>query len=244
MASSPYFELSWSILSTIGLMNVLFGLLIIAVVGFSTLPSVAILVSVATAVANGLCYYCTYTNNPAINKAVASVVADMMWLVQEVGLSFYTLIILRATLDRRNRRLYLQMFSALVVVIGAIRMVILVLNVKITLNPSTVRDTLVIINNLHCGYFIAIAMLECVGSYFLVRKLSSGEKAMKKAHLNASFLHFIIRSTEFRLTLLAVIGVGRAITHLCNPSYRVTTDLSSQVDRFFYTAECLFPIMI
>ncbi|KAH7116298.1 hypothetical protein EDB81DRAFT_916587 [Dactylonectria macrodidyma] len=243
MAPSPYFELSWSILSTIGVINVLFGIVIIAIVG-CTAPSVALVVSVATAVANGLCYYCSYTDNPAINKAVASVVADLMWLVQETGLSFYTLIILRATLDRRNRILYVRIFAVLVIIIVAIRMVILVLNVKMTLNSGTVLASLVINNNLHCGYFIAIAMLECVGSFFLVRKFSRGKKAMKQAHLNTDLFHYIMRSTEFRLTLLAVIGLGRAVTHLCNPSFRVVTDLSSQIDRFFYTAECMFPVMI
>ncbi|KAF7555162.1 hypothetical protein G7Z17_g2385 [Cylindrodendrum hubeiense] len=113
-----------------------------------------------------------------------------------------------------------------------------------TLNSDTVLASLVISNNLHCGYFIAIAVLECAGSFFLVRKFSSGKKAMKQAHLNSGLFHYIMRSTEFRLTLLTVIGMGRAITHLCNPSYRVITDLSSQIDRFFYTAECMFPIMI
>lgn len=123
-------------------------------------------------------------------------------------------------------------------------MAILVLNVKMTLNSDSVLVSLVISNNLHCGYFIAIATLECVGSFFLVRKFSSGEKAIKQAQINTSLFHYIMRSTEFRLTLLAVIGVGRGVTHLCNPSYRVITDLSSQIDRFFYTAECMFPIMI
>ncbi len=48
-----YFEESWAILSSLGLVNVLFGLMII---GITSLSPVSIVVSVAGAIANGLCY--------------------------------------------------------------------------------------------------------------------------------------------------------------------------------------------
>lgn len=83
MASDPvFFELSWSILSTIGAANVFFGLLVISVTNFSPIAVVPLITSTACAVANGLCYYAFYlTYPPAVNRAVASAFADMLWLV-------------------------------------------------------------------------------------------------------------------------------------------------------------------
>ena len=77
-----YFELSWSILSTIGAVNVFFGLIVISLANFSLLATVPIISSAAGAVANGLCYYAFYlTSPPVTNQAVASVFADILWLV-------------------------------------------------------------------------------------------------------------------------------------------------------------------
>lgn len=83
MASDPvFFELSWSILSIIGVANVFFGLLVISVTSFCPIAAVPLITSTACAVANGLCYYAFYlTYPPAVNRAVASAFADMLWLV-------------------------------------------------------------------------------------------------------------------------------------------------------------------
>lgn len=51
-----YFEESWAILSSLGLVNVLFGLMIIGITSLSPVSIVPIVVSVAGAIANGLCY--------------------------------------------------------------------------------------------------------------------------------------------------------------------------------------------
>lgn len=76
-----YFELSWAILSTIGIANFLYGLTIIAITRVTPVSLVPIVVSLAAAVANGLCYYAFYADNPRINTAVASAIADVFWLV-------------------------------------------------------------------------------------------------------------------------------------------------------------------
>jgi hypothetical protein len=76
-----YFELSWAILSTIGLFNVFLGFMVIGIAGFSMVSLVPMIVSVAMAVANGLCYYAFYADNAVTNKAVASAFADIFWLV-------------------------------------------------------------------------------------------------------------------------------------------------------------------
>jgi hypothetical protein len=83
MSSAPvYFELGWSILSTIGLVSVLFGALVAGITNISPVLMVPIVVSAACAVANGLCYYAFYLEgNPKDGTLVAAAAADIMWLV-------------------------------------------------------------------------------------------------------------------------------------------------------------------
>lgn len=82
VAPLPYFELSWSILSTIGIANTLFGLLVGGITTFSPICAVPIVTSIGGAVANGLCYYAFYNDaNPVLGRAIASVFADILWMV-------------------------------------------------------------------------------------------------------------------------------------------------------------------
>lgn len=74
-----YFETSWSILSSISLVNVLIGFLVVGITSLTPVTLVPIVVSAAAAVADGLCYYAFYQQNPKIQTAVASVVADLLW---------------------------------------------------------------------------------------------------------------------------------------------------------------------
>ena len=87
MATSPvpvYFELSWAVLSTIGLVNFGFGLMVVGIIGFPRIALVPIVVSVACAIANGLCYYAFYGGYSVTGTAVASGFADVAWLVSEI----------------------------------------------------------------------------------------------------------------------------------------------------------------
>jgi hypothetical protein len=77
-----FFELSWSILSTIGAGNVFFGILVISVTNLSPIAVIPLITSFACALANGLCFYAFYlTTIPPTNRAVASAFADIFWLV-------------------------------------------------------------------------------------------------------------------------------------------------------------------
>ena len=78
---TAYFELSWSILSTIGLFLTVIGIWAILITRVSPLHLVPIIVSIACAIANGLCYYAFYTDYPMRQRVVASVFADIFWLV-------------------------------------------------------------------------------------------------------------------------------------------------------------------
>jgi hypothetical protein len=77
-----YYETSWSILSTIGLINVLIGFLVIGITSLSPITIVPIVVSSASAIADGLCYYAFYADYPIIPTAVAAGFADFFWLVR------------------------------------------------------------------------------------------------------------------------------------------------------------------
>jgi hypothetical protein len=75
-----FFELGWGILSTIGGASFFLGLLVVNVTGFSPIAAVPLVTSAACAVANGLCFYAYYTDNPpTANKAVAAAFADILW---------------------------------------------------------------------------------------------------------------------------------------------------------------------
>src|SRR4051794_26658522 len=84
-----FFVTAEGILSTIGFNNVLVGLMVAGIVGeFSDLVFVVIVNSAAVCLANGLCYYCYDADYPTINTAVASVFADLAWLVSAIGTRF------------------------------------------------------------------------------------------------------------------------------------------------------------
>jgi hypothetical protein len=80
-SASAYFELSWAILSTIGLANVVHGFMVIGIIGRSRIVFVPITVSAAGALANGLCYYAFYSNYALEGKLAASAFGDFFWLV-------------------------------------------------------------------------------------------------------------------------------------------------------------------
>jgi hypothetical protein len=83
MASTQlYFEGSWSILSTIGLVNVINGLTVISIIGVTPIALVPVLISVATAIANGLCYYAYYAHYGKRSTVAAAALADVFWLVR------------------------------------------------------------------------------------------------------------------------------------------------------------------
>lgn len=81
MSDLIYFESSWAVLSSIGIANFLFGLIIVSITRLSIVVVVPLVVSIATALANGLCFYAFYQDHPTTQKAVASAFADIFWLV-------------------------------------------------------------------------------------------------------------------------------------------------------------------
>lgn len=76
-----YFEIGYSILSSLGISNALSSLLVIGILGVSRLSLVPLIVSVACAIANALAYYSFYTHHEVSKRVAASVISDVAWLV-------------------------------------------------------------------------------------------------------------------------------------------------------------------
>ena len=161
--------------------------------------------------------------------------------MQEVGLSYYTYVILCAILDNRVLKIYTFIFWSLACATAAIRVSILIVHVRQFLQLSTNIEKLA--QQLHVSYFGCIALLECVGTFFLVRKAFLDSKHAQFS-LVSKLVRHVIHSAEFRLALLALIGLSRAIANTTATWFVEANTLASQVDRFFYTIEFLFPLML
>lgn len=134
------------------------------------------------------------------------------------------------------------MFWFFIAVIVVIRVTITVQRARLILNADLNLQN--IINRLHVGYFTSLALVECVSAYFLLRRFASGKKSSQQADLGTGLFRHLMRSTEIRLATLALIGTTRAITYYFQPAAQRATSTAGQVDRFMYTLESMFPIMI
>ncbi|KXH48485.1 hypothetical protein CSIM01_04864 [Colletotrichum simmondsii] len=238
-----YFELSWSILSTIGAANVILGFLIVGITTFSQITAVPIVSSASGAIANGLCYYAFYDETYSLkSKAAASIFGDIFWMIQEVGLSFYSYVLLRRILKDLGWKIFNSLFWIMVLSIISIRIMIAASRAKFILRGNTNLQSTV--NNLHIGYFVLIASLECISSFFLLKTFAEVKSTSLRAALKGGLFKYLMRSTEVRLATLALVGTMRAVTYSFQIAAQSATNAASQIDRFAYTLECLFPVVM
>ena len=101
-----------------------------------------------------------------------------------------------------------------------------------------------LINYLHITYFVLIAVIECFSSFFLLSTFETAKRMSHKAALGTGLFRHLMRSTEVRLALLAVLGTMRAITYSFQVNAQSASDVAGQLDRFAYTMECLFPVIM
>lgn len=100
------------------------------------------------------------------------------------------------------------------------------------------------VNNLHIGYFVLIASLECISSFFLLKTFAEVKSTSLRAALKGGLFKYLMRSTEVRLATLALVGTMRAVTYSFQIAAQSATNAASQIDRFAYTLECLFPVVM
>jgi len=94
------------------------------------------------------------------------------------------------------------------------------------------------------AYFPLIAVLECVSAYYLLISFAKAKINSRKRVTKTGLFRFLMRSTEVRLSLLALVGIMRAVPYSFQTEAQSATHTASQVDRFAYTLECLFPILM
>ncbi|EXK75960.1 hypothetical protein FOQG_19278 [Fusarium oxysporum f. sp. raphani 54005] len=244
MADAPvplFFELSWSILCTICMGNVLLGCLVCGITNWTLLAAVPMFSSAAGAIANGLCYYVYYEKHPATMTAVASVFSDIFWLFQEAGLLFYSYIILKIVLRGMRWRVFMSLFWTGIVGICIVRVVIITFRVRSILAGN--NDLLATINHIHTAYFGLIASLECLSAYFLMVLFTSAKASSAEIARSGGLFQYLARSTEMRVALLALQGTLRAVTHSFKTAGQTAENIATQLDRFFYALFCLIDLL-
>jgi len=141
-----------------------------------------------------------------------------------------------------SRRIFITVFWISMLGILVVRTMIAVFRFRLIRDQDTVRQEF--INHLHIAYFVLIALVECVSAYFLLRTFAAGHKMSVTAFTTTTPFRYLIRSTELRLALLALLGIMRAVTYSFQVSAQSATSVASQLDRFAYTMECMFPIIL
>lgn len=148
--------------------------------------------------------------------------------------------ILKHILEKRTRLVFIILFWTLITIVAALRMGILVTRLNYILGGSKSNGLLNTIGDLHISYFTSIALVECVSALFLLRKFNQTRQFAVKTGL----FSYLMRSTEIRLSLLALVGIVRAVTYSFQATAQSATTVASQLDRFAYTLECMFPVMM
>jgi hypothetical protein len=140
--------------------------------------------------------------------------------------------------------------------ISCIRTVILVTRIRFILSTASTGDLNAVassagdtrlqslVDNLHVGYFSSIALVEVASAFFLLREFRAARRISVRAAIKTGLFSYLMRSTEIRVALLAVVGITRAITYSFQNSAQSATNTASQVDRFAYTLECVFPVVM
>ncbi|KAK6506567.1 hypothetical protein TWF506_011472 [Arthrobotrys conoides] len=205
---------------------------------------IPIVVSGACAIANGLCYYAFYASYPMKSRIVAAGFADAFWFIQEAGLSMYSYQILAKVLRRRQKTVFMLLFWTCITVIFGCRLGILISRIEDIQNPENSLQKR--INRLHMAYFVMIASVETISAFFLLRTFAKAKRASVavQSWTAKGLFELLSRSAEIRLATLCPIGITRAITYSFQATAQSATNTASQLDRFVYTLECLFPMVM
>lgn len=100
------------------------------------------------------------------------------------------------------------------------------------------------VDYLHVGYFTAIALVETSSALFLIRLLRDAYRMSPWTSPTRDLFRHLLQSTEIRLASLCCIGILRAVTFSLRTTAQSATNVASQFDRFAYTLECLFPVVM
>jgi hypothetical protein len=149
-------------------------------------------------------------------------------------------VILKHILERHIRVVFITLFWLLISIVSALRLGILVTRLEYILGGSQSSGLLNTVGSLHISYFTSMALVECVSAFFLLHKFNQ----TRRFALKAGLFSYLMRSTEIRLSLLALVGIMRAVTYSFQATAQSAMTVANQLDRFAYTLECMFPVMM
>jgi hypothetical protein len=141
-------------------------------------------------------------------------------------------------LRNKDRKIFIIAYWVLICIVAIFKTLIAVARVQDILGDSVSRVDL--IDHLHVGYFVGIAVVEALSSYFLLRKFFTAKTESAQVDSKVGLFSYLTRSTEIRLAALTLIGITRAITYSFQTTAQSATTASGQLDRFVTTLECLF----
>jgi hypothetical protein len=163
-------------------------------------------------------------------------------------------------LGHRERKLFLGCFWTMITIIVCIRLMILSSRVLDNLNSTSTYQYR--IDHLHIGYFTSIAIIESssqpqslwsetmlitiplVSSAFLLRIFLAAKRTSLEVRSKGNLFQHLVRSTEIRVASLGLVGITRAITYTFQTTAQSAESVANEVDRFAYTLECMFPILL
>jgi hypothetical protein len=163
-------------------------------------------------------------------------------------MSFYSYQILIRVLFHREKAIFLGCFWSMMIIILGIRVTIIISRVMD--NLSTTSDFQYRIVHLHIGYFVYIAIVESISSFFLRRTFLTAKKMspivlrLSPDEKQRNLFQHLVRSTEIRAGSLRLVGITRAITYTFQTTAQSAESVANQVDRFAYTLECMFPVLM
>lgn len=157
-------------------------------------------------------------------------------------MSFYSYQILIVVLVHRERAVFLLCFWLLMVLILGIRITIIISRVLDNLEGTIQYQYR--IDHLHVGYFASIAIMESISSLFLLRIFLTAKRESSVPQSKRNLFQHLIRSTEIRLASLGLVGITRTVTYTFQVTAQSAKSSVNEVDRFAYTLECMFPILM
>jgi hypothetical protein len=89
-----------------------------------------------------------------------------------------------------------------------------------------------------------MAIVELLSALLLLRHFSSAFHLTTGGGLRGGLFKHLMRSTEIRVSLLCLIGITRAITYSFQATAQSATTVAGQIDRFVYTLETMFPVIM
>lgn len=154
----------------------------------------------------------------------------------------YSYQILIRILRYPQRRIFIVVYWCLIGSAAIFRLFIGIYRVRGIILDTT--DYVRLVGRLHIGFFISIALAEILSSYFLLRKLFSARNGSREVTMRQGLFKYLMRSTEIRITLLALIGVSRSVTYSFQTTAQTATSPWGEVDRFVVVLQGLFPVIM